>query len=107
VKFAELLQLAIATDESGQLNRKVCSRPLGADRRELSWMVGVGELENVLGSSHVFQAMPSEISELRARGQLVHQQLFGCPGQQDLASVTGGQQSRTAVENLTVILILP
>ena len=39
-------------------------------------MAGVDELENVLGSRQVFQAMESKIPELDPWGQLVDQELL-------------------------------
>jgi hypothetical protein len=57
VKIAELPQLAIAADKSRQLNREVARRLLRADWWELPSMIGIDELENVLGPSQVFQMM--------------------------------------------------
>jgi hypothetical protein len=68
VEFAELTELASAADEGRQLDREVASRLQGAEWRELPGLFGIDELENVLGSGQVFQAMESEVSKLRARG---------------------------------------
>ena len=67
MEFAELTQLTAAADECRQLNREAGRRLLRADGRKLSWMFGVDELENVLGSRQIFQAMHSEVAELRTR----------------------------------------
>src|ERR1700694_2995781 len=51
--------------------------------------------------------MESKIPKLDLWGQLVDQELLRHTGEENLASVTGRQQPRAAVENLTVILALP
>ena len=104
-QVAELAQLRLAADESGQRVRKVVPALLQRrQRRKLDRVMKVSELEDMLRANQVLQPVQAEVDQLHTRRPLVGQQLLSSPRQHHLARVADGEQTGTAVQRGAVVM---
>lgn len=100
--------LRAATDETGELDRKILR--LNArrcpQRREFVAQVGVAHLRYQLGPGQISQLVGAQIGQPRVCRQPVDDQLLGRTRQQRLAAVTQIAQSRSPVDGRTRVVAL-
>ena len=104
-KRLQIGQLAFSPDERGQLDGEV--RPPGAERaerRELPRQVGHRDLEDLLGPIEVPKAVRPEVPELGSARQAVPGQDACHRRDQDLATVTDGEDAGRAVERRSEVV---
>ena len=92
-------QLGLATDEARQLHGKVVRDVLeGPQGRELVGQRLVDELEDVLGSAEVPEAVRAEVLQAHVVQETVGDEVVGHLGQDDLAPVGGVTEAGGPVE---------
>src|SRR5262249_5117649 len=94
--------------EAGYGSRQVMSQSLQRpERRELARHARMHELEHLLGLLQVFEPVRAQISQARIRRQFLMQRIGGGAREQDLASMSSGQETGHTVEGRTKVVALP
>ena len=96
----DFVDLAVAPDKRRQLDGQIVrQRSEGAQRREFVRESGRDELVDALGVGEVFEAVFAEVAQGRARREAALCEVGRDAGDDDLAAVRHGEESRDAVDD--------
>ena len=106
-ELSGLLELALASDERGELLRQVVGRGFErAQRREVRPQVGMQDLVDVLRGRQVLQPDAAEIAQRGRRGQACADLVDDRLRHQDLAAVRHAHDPRGAIDGRAEVVVV-
>ena len=98
-------QFLVAADERVALDRQVVGQRVEAAQwREVNGQVRGDDLEDVLGTGQVLEAMAAQVAQADGGRQRVPHQLAGGQREERLAAVAGGQEAGHAIDRRAEIV---